>query len=120
MSLVCIVCKRALLALTAKEAAQFEERFWSGGNLADLYESVRRDPNVRGEAAVFVAGYEEFVRQQTSGKADPDDVLAGVQRQLRDAHTREAERPDGDLAFLATVGSTRPETGRVGEEGVRE
>src|SRR3546814_7523022 len=83
------VCSSDLLARTAKDAAQFEERFWSGGNLADLYESVRRDPNVRGEAAVFVAGYEEFVRQQTSGKADPDDVLAAVQRQLRVAHTRE-------------------------------
>src|SRR3546814_9616006 len=114
MSLVCIVCKRALLALTAKEAAQFEERFWSGGNLAYLYESVRRDPNVRGEAAVFVAGYEEFVRQQTSGKADPDDVLAAVQRQLRVAHTREVERLDGGLAFLATVGSTSPYVGLFG------
>src|SRR3546814_18547297 len=91
-------------ARTAYDAAHFEERFWSGGNLADLYESVRRDPNVRGEAAVFVAGYEEIVRQQTSGKADPDDVLAAVQPQLRVAHTREVARPQGGMAFVGRGG----------------
>src|SRR3546814_19844040 len=111
MSWAVIFGKRALLARTAKDAAQFEERFWSGGNLADLYESVRRDSNVRGEAAVFVAGYEEFVRQQTSGKAEPDDVLAAVQRPLRVAQTRDDARRGRGLAFLATGGSTPPSVG---------
>src|SRR3546814_8551009 len=40
--------------------------------------------------------------------------LAAVQRQLRVAHTREVERLDGGLAFLATVGSTSPYVGLFG------
>ncbi|NGY04231.1 protein TolQ [Solimonas terrae] len=106
--------KRALLSRTFKEAAQFEERFWSGGNLADLYENVRRGEKATGVAAIFLAGYEEFVRQQTHGKADPDDVLAAVQRQMRVSQTRETERLEGGLAFLATVGSTSPYVGLFG------
>lgn len=114
MSWAVILGKRALLSRTFKDAVQFEERFWSGGNLADLYESVRRGDKQQGESAIFVAGYEEFVRQQTTGKADPDDVLAAVQRQMRVAQTREVEKLEGGLALLATIGSTSPYVGLFG------
>jgi biopolymer transport protein TolQ len=106
--------KRALLSRTLKDATGFEERFWSGGNLADLYESVRRGDKATGVAAIFLSGYEEFVRQQTAGKGDPDDVLAAVQRQMRVAQTRETERLEGGLTLLATVGSTSPYVGLFG------
>jgi len=106
--------KRALLSRTLKDATGFEERFWSGGNLADLYESVRRGDKATGVPAIFLAGYEEFVRQQTTGKSDPDDVLAAVQRQMRVAQTRETERLEGGLTLLATVGSTSPYVGLFG------
>ncbi|WP_028007009.1 protein TolQ [Solimonas flava] len=114
LSWAVILGKRALLSRTVKEASQFEERFWSGGNLADLYESVRRDEDTRGTAAIFKAGYEEFVRQQTTGRADPDDVLAAVQRQMRVTQTRELEKLEGGLATLATIGSTSPYVGLFG------
>ncbi|MFT4047133.1 MAG: protein TolQ [Solimonas sp.] len=109
-----ILGKRALLARTFKSANGFEEQFWSGGNLADLYERLRRDGEQRGEAAIFVAGYEEFVRQQTTSKADPDDVIAAVQRQMRVTQTREVEKLEGGLATLATIGSTSPYVGLFG------
>jgi biopolymer transport protein TolQ len=109
-----IFAKRALLSGTRHSADKFEDRFWSGGNLADLYESARKNQEDQGLAAIFSAGYEEFTRQQTAGRTDPDDALAAVQRQMRVAQVREIERLEGGLALLATIGSTSPYVGLFG------
>lgn len=109
-----IFSKRALLAGARKDADQFEDRFWSGGNLADLYNSVRGDAQLRGLAAIFKAGYEEFTRHQSQNRARPEDALAAIQRQMRVAHMREIERLEGGLAMLATIGSTSPYVGLFG------
>jgi biopolymer transport protein TolQ len=115
LSWAVILAKRSLLSKTQSAAANFENRFWSGGTLGDLYESLRRgrDKNDEGLAQVFCAGYEEFTRQQGT-RIDPDDALAAVQRQMRVAQTRELERLEGGLSMLATVGSTSPYVGLFG------
>jgi biopolymer transport protein TolQ len=109
-----IMEKRKLLARTRNEADAFEDRFWSGGSLSDLYESVRREDSTEGLKAIFSAGYEEYTRQQTAGRADADDVLAAVQRQMRVAQVREIERVENGLSLLATIGSTSPYVGLFG------
>jgi len=109
-----IFAKRKLFAQTRNEADQFEDRFWSGGSLSDLYESVRKGPEPNGLAAIFSAGYEEYTRQQTAGRMEPDDALAAVQRQMRVAEVREVERLEGSLSLLATIGSTSPYVGLFG------
>jgi len=106
--------KRALLARTTKESVKFEERFWAGGNLSDLHEQARRNTEHIGVESIFLAGYEEFVRQQTTGKIEADDVMAAVNRQMRVAHTREVEKLEGGLSLLATIGSTSPYVGLFG------
>ena len=108
-----ILGKRRLLARTRSGADQFEERFWSGGTLADLYKGVQRNKQDDGLVSIFRAGYEEFTRQQ-GGKVAADDTLASVQRSMRVAQAREVERMEGGLAFLATVGSTSPYVGLFG------
>ncbi|MDE0855421.1 MAG: protein TolQ [Nevskia sp.] len=115
LSWTVILSKRSLLSRTQKAAANFENRFWSGGTLGDLYENLRRgrDKSDEGLAQVFCAGYEEFTRQQGQ-RIDPDDALAAVQRQMRVAQTREIERLEGGLAMLATIGSTSPYVGLFG------
>jgi biopolymer transport protein TolQ len=105
--------KRRLLGRTRAGAEGFEQRFWSGGTLADLYDKVRRAKEDEGLVSVFVAGYEEFTRQQQHRVA-PEDALASVQRAMRVALARETERLEGGLAFLATVGSTSPYVGLFG------
>jgi biopolymer transport protein TolQ len=105
--------KRRLLGRTRSGADAFEQRFWSGGTLADLYDKVRRAREEEGLVAVFVSGYEEFTRQQQH-KVAPEDALASVQRAMRVALARELERLEGGLAFLATVGSTSPYVGLLG------
>jgi biopolymer transport protein TolQ len=115
LSWTVILSKRALLSRTQKAAADFENRFWSGGTLADLYENQRRGREKSGEglAQVFCVGYEEFTRQQGT-RVDPDDARAAVQRQMRVAQTREIERLEGGLSMLATIGSTSPYVGLFG------
>lgn len=109
-----IFAKRAMLARTGKNAEKFEDRFWSGGNLADLYASVRTGAEEQGLTNIFKAGYEEFTRQQTQSHGSTDDALAAIQRQMRVAQLREVERLEGGLALLATIGSTSPYVGLFG------
>jgi biopolymer transport protein TolQ len=110
-----IFSKRALLSNAQKKAESFEDRFWAGGNLADLYESVHKTHDTEGLANIFTSAYEEFRRQQTQGgRLDPDDALAAIQRQIRVAQVREVERLEGGLSMLATVGSTSPYVGLFG------
>ena len=108
-----ILGKRRLLARTRGDAEAFEERFWSGGTLVDLYDKVRRGKEDEGLVAIFIAGYEEFSRQQQH-KVTPEDALASVQRALRVSQVKELDRLEGGLAFLATVGSTSPYVGLFG------
>lgn len=109
-----ILAKRGLLSRIQKQAVAFETRFWSGGSLAELYESLRRgrEPE-EGLPQIFRAGYEEYTRQQ-GAKIPPDDALAAVQRQMRVAMARETEKLEGGLSLLATIGSTSPYVGLFG------
>ena len=109
-----IFAKRSLLKRIAVQADAFEDKFWSGGNLADLAEGVRKNKDGEmGLPAIFSAGYEEYTRHQGSG-GDPDDAIAAIQRQMRVAQVREVERLEGGLSLLATIGSTSPYVGLFG------
>lgn len=104
--------KRAMLSRQTKSAAKFEEMFWSGGRLADIYESMRRRKNgEEGLEALFRAGYEEIGRAQSE---EGGEAVASVQRSLRVAQMREVDELESGLAFLATVGSTAPYVGLFG------
>jgi biopolymer transport protein TolQ len=109
-----IFSKRSLLSRTSKASESFENRFWSGGTLVDLYENSRRGKEDEGLAPIFSAGFEEYTRQQQSGRVDPEDVIASVQRQMRVAQVRELERLEGGLSLLATIGSVSPYVGLLG------
>ena len=109
-----ILSKRGLLARTRQASEKFEERFWSGGNLADLYDAVNRNKESDGIIPIFSAGFEEYRRQQQGGRVDPDDSIAAVHRQMRVTQVREVERLEGGLALLATIGSTSPYIGLFG------
>jgi len=109
-----ILSKRALLTRLRKSAIKFEDRFWSGGQLGELYESVRRSDKNDGLTAIFVAGYEEYSRQLQNKGADADDIVAAVQRQMRVTQAREVEEMENGLSLLATIGSTSPYIGLFG------
>jgi biopolymer transport protein TolQ len=110
-----IFAKRGALSRAISNALKFENRFWSGGTLSDLYEDLRRGhERDEGIATIFCAGYEEYTRQHGGSAVSSDDTLAAVQRQMRVAQTREVERLESGLPLLATVGSTSPYVGLLG------
>lgn len=97
------------------EADEFENRFWSGGDLSDLYRSVDRDrEGLRGIGALFHAGFREFARLREHQDIEPMDVVEGARRAMRVAMSRELDTLETHLSFLATVGSISPYVGLFG------
>lgn len=94
------------------EADDFEDRFWSGIDLADLYKQLAKT-EAEGLEAVFVAGYREFVRM-VKRKAPLDVLTESTERSMRVAIDRSLEVLDDRLPLLATVGSTSPYIGLFG------
>ncbi len=114
LSWVVIVLKYKVLKLARAEAIRFEDQFWSGINLSDLYQQVKRkNTERRGIAKIFEAGFSEFIRTHKN-KTNPEMMLAGVQRSMKVAVAREEDHLNSHLALLATIGSISPYIGLFG------
>ena len=97
-----------------KSIEDFEEYFWSGIDLRQLFDELEAaDHDLTGMETMFVAGFKEYTRLQEQD-ADGEFVMQGVQRAIRVALTREQEKLETHLSFLATVGSTSPYVGLFG------
>jgi len=98
-----------------REVEDFEGRFWSGGDLGELYRAVDRDREaLRGSSAIFHAGFREFARLRENPAIDPMGLVEGARRAMRVAMSRELDTLESHLSFLATVGSTSPYVGLFG------
>lgn len=99
-----------------RDADEFESRFWSGKDMAQIYQQMVPAPGGHhGMAAIFDAGYREYARRTTSpGQVQPDVVLESAQRGMRVAMSREVDRLEAQLPFLATVASASPYIGLFG------
>ncbi len=101
--------------LAQKAAASFEERFWSGMDLNQLFREVSGSADANsGLESIFRAGFKEFTRLRQQSGVDPDAVMEGTNRAMRVAVSRENEKLSNNLSFLATVGSTSPYVGLFG------
>jgi biopolymer transport protein TolQ len=96
------------------EAEDFEERFWSGGELGELYRQIDRDGVPAGMAAIFRSGFREFVKLREHPEIGPMDVVEGARRSMQVAMNRELDALETYLSFLATVGSVSPYVGLFG------
>ena len=96
----------------------FEERFWSGIDLSQLYregnEKSSEGHPILGMESIFRAGFKEFSRLAQQSEVDSEAVVEGSRRAMRVAVMREEERLERHLAFLASVGSTSPYIGLFG------
>jgi len=73
-----------------RSADDFEEAFWSGGEMNRLYsEWSGRRQNLSGIASIFVAGYREYSRLTSKSNIDRGDMIDGVHRAMRVALSRE-------------------------------
>lgn len=111
-----MIFQRITAIRASKQALdEFEDRFWSGVDLSKLYREVTGKPDPdSGLEQIFRAGFKEFSRMRQQPGVDPDAVMDAVQRAMRVAISREEERLEQHLPFLATVGSTSPYVGLFG------
>ncbi len=110
-----IMQKSRVLNKASSDSEAFEDRFWSGIDLAKLYtdlSSRRHAPS--GLEALFQAGYREFARLRNQKGTSPEAVMDGTHRAMRVSNSREVEKLENNLSFLATVGSVSPYIGLFG------
>ena len=114
-----MIIQRALLLNRAKKQfLAFEQTFWSGIDLGQLYRdgTVRLEQSgaVEGVENLFRAGFKEFTRLRQQAGIESDAIMEGALRSMRVALSREEEHLEKHLSFLATVGSTSPYVGLFG------
>ena len=112
-----IIQRIIYFSAVSSEMHSFEEQFWSGSDLADLYKEGNERAaagEVLGMESIFRAGFKEFSRLAKQAGLDSDAIMAGTQRAMRVALSREEEKLERNLPFLATVGSTSPYVGLFG------
>lgn len=98
-----------------KDANEFEEYFWSGHELTDLYRHVTvQGDKASGIAAIFRDGFREFAKQKEHHGIAPMDIVEGAKRSMQVTMNREIDRLETYLSFLATVGSISPYVGLFG------
>ena len=100
-----------------RDATAFEESFWSGGSLDDLYDRIGSRP-LDPMSAIFAAAMREWRRSAAKGLTNSNTLRASLQdrieRVMQVTVGREMERLERFMAYLATVGSTAPFVGLFG------
>jgi biopolymer transport protein TolQ len=100
-----------------RQADNFEDTFWSGGSLDDLYDRVGAKPGDP-MSAMFAAAMREWRRSAAKGLAGANEMRANLQqridRVMQVTMGREMERNERYMTFLASVGSTAPFIGLFG------
>ena len=98
------------------QAAQFEETFWSGGSLEELFDRIGNRP-IDPMSAVFSAAMREW-RRTTARVGNPASIRvtlhSRIERVMEVTVGREMERLEKYMPFLASVGSTAPFIGLFG------
>ena len=99
-----------------RQASQFEESFWSGGSLDDLFDRIGSRP-VDPMSAVFSSAMREWRRSTSRGGKDGDphhSLSERIDRVMQITLNRELEQLERYMTFLASVGSTAPFVGLFG------
>lgn len=113
-SWVMIFQRWIFLRRTSVDVDEFEDHFWSGIDLRELYRELSSEEDLSGIEGMFVSGFKEYTRLSEQSNLDTEAVMQGVQRAMRVSLNREEEKLETHLAFLATVGSTSPYIGLFG------
>ncbi|MGA2552275.1 MAG: protein TolQ [Burkholderiaceae bacterium] len=93
---------------------QFEEEFWAGGDLNDLYaRASNRRQKIGALGRIFEAGMREFLKARQQ-RVEASAQLDGARRAMRAAYQREMDALEAHLSFLASVGSVSPYVGLFG------
>ncbi|HEX7270819.1 MAG TPA: protein TolQ [Casimicrobiaceae bacterium] len=107
-----IFIKLFSLKRAARETDRFEDEFWKGGDLNELFQRASQN---RGGALerVFSAGFREYAKHRRQGST-AGATMDSTRRAMRASYQRETDALEANLAGLATVGSVSPYIGLFG------
>ena len=89
----------------------FEQEFWSGKNLNELFNAVAQRLNGAPLERIFASGMREFLKLREKRVADATAMLDASRRAMRASFQRELDAMESNLSFLASVGSVSPYVG---------
>ena len=93
----------------------FEQDFWSGTSLNDLYASAAHHAKQGGPMErIFASGMREYQKLRERRITDSGALLDGARRAMRASLQRELDVLESNLSFLGTVGSVAPYVGLFG------
>ncbi|MCC7326656.1 MAG: protein TolQ [Burkholderiales bacterium] len=108
-----IFLKMFQLRRADRETTRFEDEFWKGGDLSDLYQRTAQARTGGGIEHIFTAGFREYAKHRKQGSTSIV-TLDSARRAMRAAYQREIDTLEASLSGLATVGSVSPYIGLFG------
>lgn len=108
-----VIDKILLYGRTRRQMDNFEQVFWSGQSLEELYRTLATRTNT-GMPALFVAAMREWKRSHEGGRAAIGSLETRIDKVMDVTIARELERLQSKLLVLATIGSSSPFIGLFG------
>jgi biopolymer transport protein TolQ len=110
-----VIVERGLVyRLVRQRDLAFEEEFWSGIELRDLFNEIEEQEDRHGLESIFHAGFAEYMRLQGRAEQETSTVTEAVQRTMRVRYVEEEKRLERYLGMMATIGSIAPYVGLLG------
>ncbi|KKW67396.1 protein tolQ [Lampropedia cohaerens] len=107
--------KRKMLKDVRRLNGEFEEDFWSGASLNDLYTAAVQNARSAGPLErVFANGMREYHKLRERQVQDAATLIDGSRRAMLASFNREMDALEDGLSFLGTVGSIAPYVGLFG------
>lgn len=97
----------------SRQLDQFEQVFWSGQSLEELYRTLS-DKKSSGMSAIFVSAMREWKKSFERGAKSPIGLQMRIDKAMDVALAREAEALESRLGSLASIGSAAPFIGLFG------
>lgn len=109
-----IVIQKTIMYRKARgESAVFDQAFWSGEPLDELFQQIGPEPSGASER-VFAAGMMEWRRSHRNDGGLIAGATSRIDRSMDVAIAKEADQLQSGLTVLATIGSAAPFIGLFG------
>lgn len=111
-----IINKSNSIRREKKLSMQFEDIFWSGANINELYDDYIDNAD-SAQVRVFITGMKEFNRINSKHSFSTNklnDLMQRINNLMQVSISREIEKLEKGMSFLASIGSVAPFIGLLG------
>lgn len=111
-----IINKSNTIRREKKLSVEFEDIFWSGVNLDDLYQEYF-EKITNAQVRVFITGMREFNKinsKHSISSNKSNELFQRINNSMQITISREIEKLEKGMSFLASIGSVAPFIGLLG------